>query len=197
VTLFGLFRMTQEFLRSRSDLQTRVREPATTTPASAVKEEATKGTTSPQKKAAAAKESAVIPAPASKAMRLQIRVTERAMVVLHPPGQPGATYQMRAGDEVKVEANEAATLFTDNAGAVHVKLNGKHLPPLGKGGEPRQVVLTPVGIDESRSVDFGALNQMRFGRPGEGGLFWRVARGSGDVATGQRASDEETESLGD
>jgi hypothetical protein len=64
-----------------------------------------------------------------------------------------------------VEANEEATLFTDNAGSVHVKLNGKELPPLGKGREPRQVVLTQAGIDESRSVDFGALNRMRFGRP--------------------------------
>jgi serine/threonine-protein kinase len=165
VTLFGLFRMTQEFLRSRSGQQTRVMEPATTTPASEVKQAATKGATSPQKKAAAAKESAVIPASASKAMSLQIRATERAMVVLHPKGQPSATYQMRAGDEVKVEANEEATLFTDNAGAVHVKLNGKELPPLGEGREPRQVVLTPAGIDESRAVDFGALNRMRFGRP--------------------------------
>jgi serine/threonine-protein kinase len=170
VALVGLIQLGQEWIRARSGQPQVIAPVGPQSPSAGEPKTATRDTpakpesAAPRKASAKAETAGASVTPASDVLRLEIRAAERATLLLHPKGQPSATYQMRAGDEVKVEAKEEATLFTDNAGAVRVKLNGKELPPLGEGRTTRQVVLTPAGIDESRPVDRSGTNRMRAGK---------------------------------
>lgn len=110
--------------------------------------------------------------PSDSKVRLEIRARERATVVYRAKGQPTATFAMKEGEHITLEAEEQAQIFTDNPPGIDITLNGKPLPPLGDRRSPRQVVITPAGIDEKRSPDpwkdfETAMRELRKRSPGE------------------------------
>lgn len=88
----------------------------------------------------------------SDKVKLEIQCVDRATVIFRGAGQPAGSYSMKPGESITLEADKEANFFTDNPGGLRVKLNGKELS-LGEQRQPRQVTLTPEGIDETRSQE--------------------------------------------
>jgi hypothetical protein len=117
------------------------------------------------------KESAKIAADAKHAtgLNLELTATERAMVVLTPDHGPAASYQMQPGNSVSAMAEQEMKLFTDNAGALQWKMNGKTQPTLGTGHVAASARITPAGAETLWSGDAAAMAR-KFGktRPPQG-----------------------------
>ncbi|HEV8385043.1 MAG TPA: serine/threonine-protein kinase, partial [Candidatus Acidoferrales bacterium] len=117
------------------------------------------------------KESAKIAADAKHAtgLNLELTATERAMVVLTPDHGPAASYQMQPGNSVSAKAEQEMKLFTDNAGALQWKMNGKTQPSLGTGHVAASARITPAGAETLWSGDAAAMAR-KFGktRPPQG-----------------------------
>jgi hypothetical protein len=86
---------------------------------------------------------------------LELSATQKATVIFRAEGQPMGTFAMKPGESIKLQADQEANLFVDNPTALKAKLNGKEIS-LGEKKLPRQIVLTPQGIDESRSQEHWA-----------------------------------------
>jgi serine/threonine protein kinase len=86
----------------------------------------------------------------SAKIMLDLKASDRATIVFRSEGQPTGTYLMKPGDSLSLQAQKEAELFTDNPTALSAKLNGREIS-FGDQRQPRQIVLTPQGIDEARS----------------------------------------------
>ncbi len=105
------------------------------------------------------KESAKIAAESKRAagLNLEFTATERAMVVLTPDSGPAASYQMQPGNSVTAKATTEMKLFTDNAGGIQWKLNGKSQPPLASGHTAASVRITEAGAEALWSGNSAAM----------------------------------------
>ncbi len=93
------------------------------------------------------RESAGAVAKHPEGLQLEFTATERAMVVLTPDSAPASSYQMQPGNSVSAKANNEMKLFTDNAGALQWKLNGKPQPPLGTVRTAASLRITAAGVE--------------------------------------------------
>ncbi len=129
------------------------------------------------------KESAKIAAQAKHAagLNLEFTATDRAMVVLTPDGGPAASYQMQPGNSVTAKATQEMKLFTDNAGALQWKMNGKSQPALGTGHTATGARITEAGPETLWSGDPAAMAK-RFGKSfGPGNLPEGAPGAAGEV----------------
>jgi hypothetical protein len=85
------------------------------------------------------------------AIVLELSAQERTNVVFETAGQPTETLALLPGESATLRAKKEAKLIVGNSAALAARLNGK---PLSFGGSRRagEFVITPAGIDESRSV---------------------------------------------
>jgi serine/threonine-protein kinase len=90
-------------------------------------------------------------------LHVEISATERAVVVLTPDGGPAASYQMQPGNSVSAKATQEMKLFTDNAGALQWKMNGKPQPALGAVRTPASLRITAAGVETLWSGNSAAL----------------------------------------
>jgi serine/threonine-protein kinase len=80
-------------------------------------------------------------------LKLEFSATERANVVLTEEGKPPAAYQLQPGTSVTAAAENEVKIVTDNAGAIHWKLNGKEQAPLGTERKGISVRITAAGAE--------------------------------------------------
>jgi len=104
----------------------------------------------PAKRPAAAKEEKPAPPPAAEpqpdvsrfALRLEVSASAPCSVEITTDDNPAQMHSLRAGDSLRSGADKIFQVRTDNAGALHLKLNGRDMPELGPLGSPRTVRLT-------------------------------------------------------
>jgi hypothetical protein len=129
--------------------------PATTTPATAppsVPETAppkpaeTKPAPSPKPAAAAKAEKPPKPEPLPDVsgfpLRLEVSASAPTNVEITSDDNPAEMHSLRAGENWRAGANKIVQVRTDNAGALHLKLNDQDMPDLGPMGSPRTVRYT-------------------------------------------------------
>jgi hypothetical protein len=92
-------------------------------------------------------------------LQLEFAATALAMVVLTPDSGPAASYQMQPGNSVTAKAENEMKLFTDNAGAIQWKMNGKAQPALGSGRTPASLRITAAGVETLWSGNAAALSK--------------------------------------
>jgi cytoskeleton protein RodZ len=69
-------------------------------------------------------------------------------------GQPVFTGTIYAGERRKVSAKTTLTVEAQDAGAIHLELNGQALPPIGPSGQPGKITLgPPVTSDDAGGHD--------------------------------------------
>ncbi len=83
----------------------------------------------------------------SSGLKLEFSATERTNVVLTEDSKPPATYQLQPGTSVTATAENEMKLITDNASAIHWKLNGKEQAPLGTERKGINVRITAAGVE--------------------------------------------------
>ena len=89
------------------------------------------------------------PAIADKALRLEIRATDKCWISITRDGNPVLQKTMQPGEIQSFKAAEKFLIVLGNAGGVQLKINGKPAKPLGKPGE-----VIKVQIDEKNLQDF-------------------------------------------
>jgi hypothetical protein len=82
---------------------------------------------------------------------LEISALENANIVFRTAGQPTETLAMTPGESATLRAQKEGTLVVSNTAAFQAKLNGKPLS-FGPGQRAGEFLITPDGIDETRSV---------------------------------------------
>jgi serine/threonine protein kinase len=80
-------------------------------------------------------------------LQVELTATERVSVVLTEDSKPAAAYQLQPGNSVTATAENEMRLVTDNAGAIHWKLNGKEQSPLGSERKGVSVRITAAGAE--------------------------------------------------
>jgi hypothetical protein len=115
------------------------------------------------------------------AIVLELNAQERTNVVFETAGQPTETLVLLPGESATLRAKKEATLILGNPAALQVKLNGKTLS-FGAGRRPGEFVVTPDGIDESRSV-IGAGAKASLAQEAAAAFGTDEARGRGNRNT--------------
>jgi hypothetical protein len=82
---------------------------------------------------------------------LGISALENTNIVFRAAGQPTESLAMAPGESATLRAEKEGTLIVSNTAALQAKLNGKPLS-FGPGQRAGEFLITPHGIDESRSV---------------------------------------------
>jgi len=126
--------------------------PAVPVPASPPVREPAKETkaASPEKRLESAKEGKPAPPPAAEpqpditgfALRLEVSASAPCSVEITTDDNPAQMHSLRAGQSLRAGAGKIFQVRTDNAGALHLKLNDRDMPELGPLGSPRTVRLT-------------------------------------------------------
>jgi eukaryotic-like serine/threonine-protein kinase len=75
-------------------------------------------------------------------LRLEVSASAPANVEITADDNPARMQSLRGGDTLKAGANKILQVRTDNAGALHLKLNDHDMPELGPMGSPRTVRYT-------------------------------------------------------
>ena len=75
-------------------------------------------------------------------LRLEVSASAPANVEITADDNAPQTRSLRAGESFRVGADKIFQVRTDNAGAVHLKLNDKDMPEMGPLGSPRTARLT-------------------------------------------------------
>ena len=98
--------------------------------------------------AAAPKEDKPVPLPdvSGFPLRLEVAATEPASVEITADDNPAQTYSLKASGVIRAGAAKIFQVRTDNAGALHLKLNDQDLPDLGPVGSPRTVRYTAKSL---------------------------------------------------
>jgi serine/threonine protein kinase len=102
------------------------------------------------KAAAPAKKEKPAPPPAAEpqpdisgfALRLEVSSSAPCSVEITTDDNPAQMHSLRAGDSLRAGASKIFQVRTDNAGALHLRLNDRDMPELGPLGSPRTVRLT-------------------------------------------------------
>jgi eukaryotic-like serine/threonine-protein kinase len=144
----------------------------------------------PAKHTTAAKEEKPAPPPAPEpqpdisgfALRLEVSASAPCSVEITTDDNPAQMHSLRAGDSLRAGAGKIFQVRTDNAGALHLKLNDRDIPELGPLGSPRTVRLT------ARNLASTQLSQTTERQGGESS----PARGD---ATGKTQVDVEVTNL--
>jgi serine/threonine-protein kinase len=76
------------------------------------------------------------------ALRLEISSIAPTNVEIQADGNPPQAHYMRAGQTVSAGAAKVFQVRTDNAGGMHLRLNGQEIPDLGPMGSPRTARLS-------------------------------------------------------
>lgn len=76
------------------------------------------------------------------ALRLEVSASAPCSVEITTDDNPAQMHSLRAGDSLRAGAGKIFQVRTDNAGALHLKLNDRDMPELGPLGSPRTVRLT-------------------------------------------------------
>ncbi|MBI3483777.1 MAG: hypothetical protein HY012_01300 [Acidobacteria bacterium] len=92
-------------------------------------------------------------------LNLEFTATGRATVVLTPDSKQPSSYQMQPGTSVTARAGKEVKLFTDNAGALQWKMNGKPQPALGTAHTAASVRITAAGVETLWSGNAAALSK--------------------------------------
>jgi cytoskeletal protein RodZ len=98
----------------------------------------------------------------SKAIQLELRLTDRAWVRVVADGERVLEDNLEAGYVQTIQAQESVQLFVGNAGGVKVALNGETMQPLGPPGHVRRVDVNPKGMEV---VDIDPKQQSESGPP--------------------------------
>jgi len=108
---------------------------------------------SPAKHAAATAAAAapVLPDVSSFPLRLEITADAPASVEITTDDNPAQTYSLKSGGATRAGAQKIFQVRTDNAGALHLKLNDQDMPDLGPAGAPRTVRYTAKNLAASGS----------------------------------------------
>ena len=75
-------------------------------------------------------------------LRLEVSASAPANVEITSDDNPAEMHSLRAGENWRAGANKIVQVRTDNAGALHLKLNDQDMPELGPLGSPRTVRYT-------------------------------------------------------
>jgi len=75
-------------------------------------------------------------------LRLEVYASAPTNVELTSDDNPAEMHSLRAGENWRAGANKILQVRTDNAGALHLKLNDQDMPELGPVGSPRTVRYT-------------------------------------------------------
>jgi len=108
------------------------------------------------KAAATARRPAPAPAAESQpdisgfALRLQVSASAPCSVEITTDDNPAQMHSLRAGESLRAGANKIFQVRTDNAGALHLNLNGRDMAELGPMGSPRTVRLTARNLEATQ-----------------------------------------------
>ena len=83
------------------------------------------------------------------ALRLEVTASAPATVEITADDNPVQMRSLRAGGSLKAGATKIFQVRTDNAGALHLKLNDQDMPDLGPLGSPRTMRLTAKNLASS------------------------------------------------
>jgi len=108
---------------------------------------------------------------------LELHSTQRTNVVFETAGRPTQTLLMRPGDSITLNAEKEAILSITNVAGLQAKLNGQPVS-FGTDRGAGRWVITPQGIDESRSMFPGS----KF--PLASGAYSDVAKHAADTVMG-------------
>ncbi|HKM91061.1 MAG TPA: RodZ domain-containing protein [Candidatus Acidoferrales bacterium] len=114
----------------------------------------------PARRPAAAKEEKPAPPPATEpqpdisgfALRLEVSASAPCSVEITTDDNPSQMHSLRAGESLRAGAAKIFQVRTDNAGALHLKLNGRDMPELGPPGSPRTVRLTARNLEATQPL---------------------------------------------
>ena len=84
------------------------------------------------------------------ALRLEVSASAPCSVEITTDDNPMQMHSLRAGESLKAGAGKIFQVRTDNAGALHLKLNDQDMPELGPMGSPRTVRLTARNLIASQ-----------------------------------------------
>ncbi len=82
-----------------------------------------------------------------KALQVELRMTATVWIRAVADGERVFQRTFRSGDHQSVEADENVHLLVGNAGGVALSLNGDAMPPVGRSGQVRRVLLTKRGME--------------------------------------------------
>jgi len=118
------------------------------------------------------------------ALRLEFSASAPCSVEVTRDDNPGELHSLRAGETMRAGAEKIFQVRTDNAGALHLKLNDRDMPELGPMGSPRTVRLTARNLIASQP----------FGNTAKQGGETSASAGSG-AAAGKTQVDVEVSNL--
>jgi serine/threonine protein kinase len=105
---------------------------------------------------------APLPDVSSFPLRLEVTASAPASVEITADDSPAQMYSLRAGGAMRAGAAKIFQVRTDNAGALHMKLNDQEMPDLGPMGLPRTVRLTAKNVPSSSAgKQAGAASERR------------------------------------
>jgi serine/threonine protein kinase len=105
-------------------------------------------TVRPEKHSAPRKEEKAAPEPdvSGYPLRLEVASSAPANVEITADDNPTEMHSLRAGGSLRAGASKIFQVRTDNAGALHLKLNDQEMPELGPVGSPRTVRYTAKNL---------------------------------------------------
>jgi len=93
-----------------------------------------------------------LPDVSSFPLRLEVSATAPANVEITSDDNPAEMHSLREGGTWRAGANKILQVRTDNAGALHLKLNDQEMPELGPVGSPRTVRYTAKNLASTHST---------------------------------------------
>ncbi len=82
-------------------------------------------------------------------LRLEVSASAPANVEITADDNPAQMQSLRSGGRLRAGANKILQVRTDNAGALHLKLNDRDMPELGPMGSPRTVRYTARNLSSA------------------------------------------------
>ena len=108
------------------------------------------------------------PAPdvSSFPLRLEVSASAPTTVEITADDNPAQMHSLRGGENWRAGANKIIQVRTDNAGALHLKLNDQDMPELGPLGSPRTVRYTARNLASAQRPSTGQAGGDAPARPG-------------------------------
>jgi serine/threonine-protein kinase len=99
-------------------------------------------------------------------LRLEVSASAPTTVEITADDNPAQMHSLRAGQSWQAGANKIIQVRTDNAGALHLKLNDQDMPELGPLGSPRTVRYTARNLASAQRPPTGQPGGNTPARPG-------------------------------